>query len=134
MEPPSWPEAIATDCPGVNILATSREGLGLADERLVVVGPLEPEGPAVELFAERALSADPSFDLDSDRQSVIEICRRLDGVPLAIELAAARVRSLSPADLVARLDDRLRLLAGGGGATLSAIGRFEPRSSGHTTC
>ncbi|MDH3683663.1 MAG: winged helix-turn-helix domain-containing protein, partial [Acidimicrobiia bacterium] len=104
---------IASGCPEVTVLATSREGLGLADEQLVVVGPLDAEGPAVELFAERARSADPSFDLDAERGAVIEICRRLDGVPLAIELAAARVRSLSPSDLVARLDDRLRLLTGG---------------------
>lgn len=106
-------QAIAGRCPGTTVLATSREGLGLTDEQLVVVGPLDVAGPAVELFAQRARSVDPDFDLDVERNAVIEICRRLDGVPLAIELAAARVRSLSPEDLVARLDDRLRLLTGG---------------------
>ena len=106
-------QAIASGCPAVTVLATSREGLGLSDEQLVVVGPLDPEGSAVELFAERARSNDPNFDIDAERDTVIEICRRLDGVPLAIELAAGRVRSLSPDDLVARLDDRLRLLTGG---------------------
>ncbi len=109
----SLAQTMASGCPEVKVLATSREGLGVAEERLVVVGPLDAAGPAVELFDERARSADSSFDLDADRHEVEEICRRLDGVPLAIELAASRVRSLSPADLVARLDDRLRLLTGG---------------------
>lgn len=104
---------VATNCPDVTVLATSREGLGLADEQFVVVGPLDVESAAAELFVERARAADPSFDVDTVRPEVVEICRRLDGVPLAIELAAARVRSLPPGDLVARLDDRLRLLSGG---------------------
>lgn len=104
---------IARSCPDVRILATSREGLGVADERIVVVGPLDPSGAAVDLFAERATEADADFRLDRDREVVEEICRRLDGVPLAIEIAAARLRGLSPADLVERLDDRLRLLTGG---------------------
>jgi predicted ATPase len=105
--------AIAEGCPNVRVLATSREGLGLRDEQLVAVAPLEPAGPGVELFNERASAASPTFDPDASRDDVEEICRRLDGVPLAIELAAARIRSLSPSDLVARLDDRLRLLTGG---------------------
>jgi predicted ATPase/DNA-binding SARP family transcriptional activator len=107
--------ALAEGCPNVRVLATSREGLGLGNglEQLVVVAPLDPTGPGVELFVERALAVAPGFDPDADREHVEEICRRLDGVPLAIELAAARVRSLTPADLVARLDDRLRLLTGG---------------------
>ncbi|MGI9613506.1 MAG: AfsR/SARP family transcriptional regulator [Acidimicrobiales bacterium] len=104
---------IAERCPATTVLATSREGLGLAAEQLVVVGPLETAGPAVDLFAARARSVDPGFDLSAERDAVGEICDRLDGVPLAIELAAARVRTLPPADLVARLDDRLRLLTGG---------------------
>ena len=106
-------QAIAEDCTDVNVLATSREGLGLANEQLIVVGPLDAAGPGVELFNERAAAADRGFDPDADRAAAEEICRRLDGVPLAIELAAARTRSLSPADLVDRLDDRLRLLTGG---------------------
>ena len=110
--------AIAEGCPNVRVLATSREGLGLRDEQLVAVAPLEPAGPGVELFNERASAASPTFDPDASRDDVEEICRRLDGVPLAIELAAARTRSLSPSDLVARLDDRLRLLTGGRRATV----------------
>ena len=105
--------AVAEGCPNVRILATSREGLGLRDEQLVVVAPLEPAGPGVELFNERAAAASRTFDPSASRDDVEEICRRLDGVPLAIELAAARTGSLSPADLVERLDDRLRLLTGG---------------------
>ncbi len=105
--------AVAEGCANVRVLATSREGLGLRDEQLVAVAPLEPAGPGVELFNERASAASRTFDPSSSRHDVEEICRRLDGVPLAIELAAARTRSLSPADLVERLDDRLRLLTGG---------------------
>ncbi len=106
-------QAIVDGCPNVRLLATSREGLGLGDERLIAVAPLEPSGAGVELFNERAAAADQTFDATASRSSVEEICRRLDGVPLAIELAAARTRSLSPEDLVARLDDRFRLLTGG---------------------
>jgi predicted ATPase/class 3 adenylate cyclase len=107
--------AVADGCPNVRVLATSREGLGLGNghEQLVVVTPLEPGGPAVELFNERATAASRGFDPDASRDQVAEICRRLDGVPLAIELAAARTATLSPSELVDRLDDRLRLLTGG---------------------
>ncbi len=106
-------QSLAEGCPDVSVLATSREGLGLAGEQLIAVAPLDHAGPAVELFNERARSVSQSFDLEADRSSVGEICRRLDGVPLAIELAAARTRTLSPSDIVTRLDDRLRLLTGG---------------------
>jgi predicted ATPase/DNA-binding SARP family transcriptional activator len=106
-------QVIAEGCPDVGVLATSREGLRVAGEQLVVVGPLDAAGPGAELFNERAAAADYTFDPLADRDAVEEICRRLDGVPLAIELAAARTRSLSPADLVVRLDDALRLLTGG---------------------
>jgi predicted ATPase/DNA-binding SARP family transcriptional activator len=105
--------AVAERCPNVRILATSREGLGLRGEQLVVVAPLEPAGPGVELFNERASAASGTFDPAANRHDVEEICRRLDGVPLAIELAAARIGNLSLEDLVERLDDRLRLLTGG---------------------
>lgn len=104
---------IVEGCPGVRVLATSREGLGLAEEQIVVVAPLEPAGAAVELFVERAAAADRTFDHQTYRNDIEEICRRLDGVPLAIELAAARARSLPPPDLLQRLDDHLRLLTGG---------------------
>ena len=100
-------------CPKVRILATSREGLGLSAEQLVSVGPLDAAQAGTELFAERARSVDSLFDLEAWREPVEEVCRRLDGVPLAIELAAARIRTLSPSDLAARLDDRFKLLTGG---------------------
>ncbi len=106
-------QAIVTSCPDVRVLATSREALGLGQghERLVAVPPLDPAGPGTELFLERAAAA--GVDLRAERAAVAEICRRLDGVPLAIELAAARATSLAPAELLARLDDQLRLLTGG---------------------
>jgi predicted ATPase len=107
-------QAIAEDCPNVRMFATSRERLHIAHEQLVAVGPLDPAGAGVELFHARALAVDLAFDLDAHRDDVEEICRRLDGIPLAIELAAARTRSLAPPELVSRLDDRLRLMTGGG--------------------
>jgi predicted ATPase len=108
-------QAIAEGCPDVQVLATSREGLGLDHglERLIAVAPLEPTGPGAELFSERASAVSATFDPDASRPDVAEICRRLDGVPLAIELAAARTASLTPADLLRRLNDQLRLLVGG---------------------
>jgi predicted ATPase/DNA-binding SARP family transcriptional activator len=107
--------AVADGCPSVRILATSREGLGLGNghEWLVAVPPLDPGGAGVELFAERAAALSPTFDAAAGRDQIEEICRRLDGVPLAIELAAARTATLAPTELVERLDDRLRLLTGG---------------------
>lgn len=95
------------------VLATSRERLAIASEQVLAVEPLEPAGPGVELFRTRALAADPTLDLAGRLGDVTEICRRLDGMPLAIELAAARAKSLSLPDLKARLDDCLPLLAGG---------------------
>jgi predicted ATPase/DNA-binding SARP family transcriptional activator len=105
--------AIAQGCPMVRVLATSREALGIDDEQLLPVAPLKPTGPAAELFNERARAVCVTFDAAASRADVEEICRRLDGIPLAIELAAARSRTLTPPDLVARLGDRLRLLTGG---------------------
>jgi predicted ATPase len=107
--------------PEVRVLATGRRRLGARGERVLVVPPLplpDPAGPqattaSVRLFADRARAVDPEFAL-TDRllPTVSEICRRLDGLPLAIELAAARLRSLSPGELLARLDDRFTLLSG----------------------
>ena len=99
--------AIAQGCPMVRVLATSREALGIDDEQLLPVAPLDPAGPAAELFNERARAVCVTFDAAASRADVEEICRRLDGIPLAIELAAARSRTLTPPDLVARLGDRL---------------------------
>ncbi|WP_026403684.1 BTAD domain-containing putative transcriptional regulator [Actinomadura rifamycini] len=99
--------------PGPAILATGREPLGLTGETVYAVGPLG-EADAVRLFTERAAAAAPGFAPDgADRAAVAEICARLDGVPLALELAATRVRSLGVRELAARLGDRFGLLTGG---------------------
>jgi predicted ATPase len=107
-------EALVARCPGITILATSREALGVGGESVSPVPSLEVgnDSPASALFVERAHAAAPDFDPDDDDDSVAEICRRLDGIPLAIELAAARVRAMSPAQIRDRLDERFRLLTG----------------------
>jgi predicted ATPase/class 3 adenylate cyclase len=96
--------------PNLKLLVTSRAPLRITGEREYSVEPL-PTGDAVRLFAERAVAIVPSFEPDP---AVEEICRRLDGLPLAVELAAARVRVFRPAELLRRLESRLPLLAGGG--------------------
>src|ERR687887_469056 len=99
--------------PGLNLLVTSRTPLRVAGERSYSVPPLE-ESESVNLFVERAQAADADFAVtDDNARDVAEICTRLDGLPLAIELAAPRVRTLPPAALLRRLDDRLKLLTGG---------------------
>jgi len=113
---------------GIRILATSRHRLGLLGERLFEVPPLSAPAPdelvpgadaaerfpALRLFADRAAAVVPGFTLgDSNQQAVARLCRRLDGLPLAIELAAVRVRALGVDQLVERLDDRYQLLTGG---------------------
>ncbi len=97
-------------CPGLSVLATSREALGIPGEALVPVGPL-PDDDAARLFADRAEAARPGLALDDGL--VRDLCRRLDGMPLALELAAARLRTLGLGQVVARLDDRFALLTGG---------------------
>ncbi|MEU7941358.1 AfsR/SARP family transcriptional regulator [Microbispora bryophytorum] len=121
-------ELVLRRCPGVRVLATSREPLGVPGEMLAPIPPLglPPEGvtsvtpreageyPAVRLLVDRARAVSPGFALDDHTTPhVVTICRRLDGMPLAIELAAARIRALGPERLAARLDDRFRLLTGG---------------------
>ncbi|MBW5423866.1 AfsR/SARP family transcriptional regulator [Streptomyces sp. BG9H] len=105
-------ERLLTHCPGLTILATSREPLGVPGESVRPVEPLPPD-PAYRLFAERATAVRPGFDPAEDAGAVAEICRRLDGLPLAIELAAARLRLLAPRQIADRLDDRFRLLTSG---------------------
>ncbi|MBM7173773.1 AfsR/SARP family transcriptional regulator, partial [Streptomyces sp. G44] len=105
-------ETLLTHCPGLTILATSREPLGVPGESVRPVEPLPPD-PAHRLFAERAAAVRPGFAPDEDAAAVAEICRRLDGLPLAIELAAARLRLLTPRQIADRLDDRFRLLTSG---------------------
>lgn len=109
-------ETLLTRCPHLRILATSREPLAVPGESVRPVGPL-PADPAHRLFTERARAVRPGFDPGQepapDADAVAEICRRLDGLPLAIELAAARLRLLGPRQIADRLDDRFRLLTGG---------------------
>ncbi|HEX6641343.1 MAG TPA: AAA family ATPase, partial [Thermoanaerobaculia bacterium] len=103
-------EEILRSCANTSIVATTREALGVRGEQTWLVPPLSTED-AVQLFAERARSALPSFVLDEALAA--HICERLDGIPLAIELAAARVKVLSLAEIAARLDDAFRLLSSG---------------------
>ncbi|MFF2726969.1 BTAD domain-containing putative transcriptional regulator [Streptomyces sp. NPDC058008] len=109
-------ETLLTHCPRLRILATSREPLGVPGEAVRPVGPL-PADPAHRLFTERARAVRPDFDPGSEAadtpRAVAEICRGLDGLPLAIELAAARLRLLTPRQIADRLDDRFRLLTSG---------------------
>ncbi|MFJ9784373.1 BTAD domain-containing putative transcriptional regulator [Amycolatopsis sp. NPDC101161] len=112
-------------CPGLRVLATSREPLGITGEQLAPVPRLAvpPPGtpaaealayPSVRLFAERAAASDPAFVVDETTIGDVQhICAALDGLPLALELAAARVRSLALGEMAARLDDRFRLLGRG---------------------
>jgi predicted ATPase/class 3 adenylate cyclase len=119
--------AILHDCPQVHILATSREPLNVSGEEAYRVPSLAVPADAdttsgvatarygaVQLFVDRALSSDKRFMLtDENAPHVVEVCRRLDGLPLAIELAAARVKVLSPQQLAQKLDERFRVLTGG---------------------
>ena len=123
-------------CPGLRLLATSREPLGVAGEVSWPVPPLslpDPNGgralddllrcEAVRLFVERANAVVPGFTLTQENApAVAALCARLDGMPLAIELAASRVRMLSAGQILERLDDRFRLLRGNG-LRLPVIGR-----------
>jgi non-specific serine/threonine protein kinase len=118
-------EGVLRACPRTCVLATSREPLGVVGELTWMVPPLAmPSGPlplaemlgydAVQLFVQRARAARPGFSLDdANASAVAQLCRRLDGLPLAIELAAARVRSLTPSEIALRLDDRFALLTSG---------------------
>ncbi|MFE2320895.1 BTAD domain-containing putative transcriptional regulator [Streptomyces sp. NPDC059441] len=105
-------EALLERCPGLTVLATSREPLGVPGELLRPVEPL-PEPFALRLLADRGAAARPGFRVEDDPAATAEICRRLDGLPLAIELAAARLRMLTPRQIADRLDDRFRLLTSG---------------------
>ncbi|MGK2929642.1 MAG: ATP-binding protein [Acidimicrobiales bacterium] len=102
--------------PDVHVLATSRVALGVDGEHAVVLAPLptdSPDSPGVRLFVERALATDVSLRFDeATLDTVAQIATRLDGMPLAIELAAARCRTLAPQQILANLDDRFRLLVG----------------------
>jgi predicted ATPase/class 3 adenylate cyclase/Tfp pilus assembly protein PilF len=118
-------DALLRGCGLVRVVATSREGLAIPGEAVFPVPSLSVPDPesvtsadlggyeAVRLFIERAISAAPGFQItDRNASAIAQICRRLDGVPLALELAAARVRALPVEQIAARLDDRFRLLTG----------------------
>ncbi len=122
----SLAESLLRACPSLSILATSREVLSIPGEIIYVVPSLDLPGPdhqppdalaaveSVRLFIERAAAVRPGYALTGENTpAVAQICRRLDGIPLAIELAAARVKSLSAAQVAERLGDRFHLLAGG---------------------
>ncbi|HMD03234.1 MAG TPA: BTAD domain-containing putative transcriptional regulator [Candidatus Baltobacteraceae bacterium] len=105
--------AILRDCPKATILATSRQALGIAGEQMYRMPSLDGTA-ALALFTDRACAADSRFAVtDKNAPAVAEICRRLDGIPLAIELAAARVKILSPKQLRDHLDERFQILTGG---------------------
>jgi predicted ATPase len=106
-------DAVARGCPTVASLATSREPLALAGEHVWPVRPLDPDVDGVELFVERALAADATFRVADDRAEIVELCGHLDGLPLAIELAAARVRAMTTSELSARLRERVDILGTG---------------------
>jgi predicted ATPase/class 3 adenylate cyclase len=106
--------ALLAGAPALTVLATSREPIGVTGEATWRVPSLSVADAAIELFAERARLAQTGFTVSSDNAAVVaEICGRLDGMPLAIELAAARVRALSLAEILEGLHDRFRLLTGG---------------------
>ncbi len=125
-------DVVLAGAPDVRIIATSREPLSVAGEHLLPVPPLDlpaagdlqplarlAENEAVRLFAERAAAASGSFTLtDANRSAVVGICRRLDGLPLALELAAVKTRVLAVEEILTLLDDRFALLAPGGRAAL----------------
>lgn len=119
-------DLVLREAPGVTLLVTSRQPLDVPGEHTFVVPPLEvvegesgegptgADGSAVALFAERAAAVVPGFRVgDDNRAEVVALCRRLDGIPLAIELATVRLRALSLVQLAARLEDRFRVLTGG---------------------
>jgi predicted ATPase/DNA-binding CsgD family transcriptional regulator len=106
----AFAERVLSACPATTVLATSRERLGLPGERVVPVAPLPLAADAEALFVDRAVAADPEFVVDP--AAVARICARLDGMPLAIELAAARVGALGTGGLLAALDDQVSLLTG----------------------
>ncbi|WP_440073258.1 BTAD domain-containing putative transcriptional regulator [Streptosporangium sp. OZ121] len=104
-------QSIVGSCPELSVLATSRVPLGIESEQINPVPPLDVPTDAVRLFVERATAVAPAFDPTGPTLEVLtELCRRLDGMPLAIELAAGRMRYMTPAEIVARMPDGFRLM------------------------
>jgi hypothetical protein len=138
---------VLSRCPRVHLLATSREPLGIGGETLYRVPSLSLPGPgqpglaaaessdAVALFADRARAQGTGLRVDEQTAPlVVSICQQLDGMPLAIELAAARLRSMSLPDLHGRLGQRFRLLTGAAAPPWRGSRRCGPRSSGPIRC
>ena len=111
---PALTAELLSACPHLRILATSRIALGVAGERVYAIEALPTgsnDSPAEQMFISRAQSANANIEFSGPREAVVSrICRRLDGIPLAIELAAARVRSMTPEEIEQHLDERFRLL------------------------
>ncbi|MGH7764044.1 MAG: BTAD domain-containing putative transcriptional regulator, partial [Candidatus Dormibacteraceae bacterium] len=104
---------VMRDCAHVKLLATSREALRVNGETILKIGPL-PQAEAVVLFAERSAAVQPAFRLtDDNAESVAQICRRVEGIPLAIELAAGRAKMMTPAEILERLQASFAVLSGG---------------------
>jgi non-specific serine/threonine protein kinase len=109
-------DALARGCPRLHLLMTSREPLAVEGEQVYRLGGL-PESDSIRLFVDRARLTDAAFELDeASTRSVAAICRRLDGLPLGVELAAAQAGSLTPADILERLDQRFQVLVARGSA------------------
>jgi predicted ATPase/class 3 adenylate cyclase len=109
----SLADRLLRDCPDVRLLTTSRAALRVNGEAIMRVGPLD-EADAVVLFADRSSAAQPTFRLtDDNSKSVTEICRRVEGIPLAIELAAGRARMMAPTEILERLQESFGVLSGG---------------------
>jgi predicted ATPase len=133
-------------CSEVKVLATAREAVNIPGEVLWKVRPLTipdedcaleglQSSEAVVLFTDRTRAVEPDFEITTQNAgAVTQICRRLDGMPLAIELAASRVRSMAVQELSSRLDDRFHLLTGGTRMALPASALSKPLSPGATTC
>ncbi|MEV0431672.1 AAA family ATPase [Nocardia sp. NPDC050413] len=128
---------------GLRILATSREPLGVPGEQILPVAPLPVPGPehadldnpATRLLIDRATAADPNFvRREADPATLVAICRRLDGIPLALELAALRMRMFTPEQVLARLDDAMGCSPPGRAQHPNASRRWPRRFAGATTC
>jgi len=138
-------EALERSCSHLAVLATSREGLGIDGERMLAVPSLVSpkadaspeavaEAAAVRLFVDRAQAVKAEFSVTGDNAAwVAQVCRRLDGVPLAIELAAARVQAMTPAELARRLEQRFEVLAGGKRGAVERHQTLRAASIGPTT-
>lgn len=112
-------DELLSHCPRLVIITTSQEALGIPGESVLTIGSMS-DGECLQLFAERAAERRPGFELTHvNRGTVWQICRRLDGIPLAIELAAGRAAALSVEEIAARLDDQFRLLTGGSRAAMA---------------